>query len=104
VAAPLAAPAEREELTIPTSWDDVTADWMTAALAMSHPGVEVERVELVLIDDGTNRRARFALTCREGSGTGSVGRADPKRATLGSASNGSCAAPVHGGQRGPLAG
>jgi hypothetical protein len=79
-----------EELTIPTSWDDVTADWMTAALAMSHPGVEVERVELVLIDDGTNRRARFALTCREGSGPETVflKAADPDHAELNAATGG----------------
>ena len=49
-----------DDLTIPRTWNDVTAEWMTAALSASHPGVEVERVELVLVDDGTNRRARYA--------------------------------------------
>ena len=39
----------------------MTPEWMTAALAPTHPGIEVSRVELLLRDDGTNRRARFGL-------------------------------------------
>ncbi len=35
---------------------------MTAALATSFPGVEVSEVSVLLRDDGTNRRARLALS------------------------------------------
>jgi hypothetical protein len=78
------------DLMIPASWGDVTADWMTAALAESHPGIEVESVELLLVDDGTNRRARFALTCRAGSGPETVflKAADPDHAELNAATGG----------------
>jgi hypothetical protein len=53
-------------LPVPGCWDEVTADWMTAALARDFPGVEVEAVTVAMRDDGTNRRARLALTYRPG--------------------------------------
>lgn len=62
------AAAQRQQLPIPADWADVDPEWMTAALADRHPGVEVDRVDLVTRDDGTNRRARFALTYAAGSG------------------------------------
>ena len=49
-------------LTIPSAWDEVTAEWMTSALQGAFPGIAVRNVELVLRDDGTNRRARFGLS------------------------------------------
>jgi hypothetical protein len=55
-------------LTVPVQWDDVTPEWMTRALARRCPDARVESVELLLVDDGTNRRARFGVTY--GSGTG----------------------------------
>jgi hypothetical protein len=60
------------QLAVPPRWEDVTPAWMTAALAPDHPGARVERVELVLRDDGTNRRARFALSYAEGTGPATV--------------------------------
>jgi aminoglycoside phosphotransferase (APT) family kinase protein len=66
------APAGCDPLPIPARWDDVDAAWMTAALAPRHPGVEVAAVELRLRDDGTNRRARFAVTYAAGTGPRSV--------------------------------
>lgn len=60
------------DLTIPGDWTEVTPAWMTRALARSFPGAEVDRVELVLRDDGTNRRARFALTYAAGDGPATV--------------------------------
>jgi hypothetical protein len=71
-------------LTIPPDWDSVTPAWMTAALARAYPGIEVSRVELVLRDDGTNRRARLALDYGRGSGprTVFVKAADPAHAKL----------------------
>jgi hypothetical protein len=57
---------------IPVSWDDVTPEWMTVAIAGVHPGAEVADVALVLRDDGTNRRARFRLTYAAGSGPETV--------------------------------
>jgi hypothetical protein len=50
--------AQTTDLAIPPSWDAVTPEWMTAALAGSFDGLEVETVEILLRDDGTNRRAR----------------------------------------------
>ena len=58
-------------MIIPGSWADVTAEWMTAALAPAFPGVQVSEVTVVLRDDGTNRRARLAL----GYGPGPAGPA-----------------------------
>jgi hypothetical protein len=57
---------------IPVEWDDVTPEWMTAAIAGVHPGAEVADVALLLCDDGTNRRARFRLTYATGSGPETV--------------------------------
>ncbi len=45
---------------------------MTAALAEAFPGVEVSEVAVVLRDDGTNRRARLALSYSRGSGPATV--------------------------------
>jgi aminoglycoside phosphotransferase (APT) family kinase protein len=58
--------------SIPRTWDDVDAGWMTTALAASFPGAIVARAEMVLRDDGTNRRARFALTYAAGEGPTTV--------------------------------
>lgn len=71
-------------LQIPSSWDDVTPAWMTAALATGHPGAEVGEADLVLRDDGTNRRARFRLTYVRGSGPETVflKACDPAHAQL----------------------
>ncbi|MET0904047.1 MAG: aminoglycoside phosphotransferase, partial [Acidimicrobiales bacterium] len=60
--------ADGRAVPIPSSWDDVDARWMNHALAESFPGATVDQVELVLRDDGTNRRARFALTYASGAG------------------------------------
>lgn len=49
-------------LIVPRSWTDVTADWMTAALARDFPGVVVDGVTVAMRDDGTNRRARLSVT------------------------------------------
>lgn len=62
----------RQGLPVPADWNDVTAAWMTKALARDHPDAEVDTVRLVSSDDGTNRRARFDLTFRSGSGPGRV--------------------------------
>ena len=58
------------ELSLPQGWDDITPDWMTAALARHHPGAVVDDVTVALRDDGTNRRARLALTYSAGVGPG----------------------------------
>jgi hypothetical protein len=57
---------------IPIRWEDVTADWMTAALQSRLPGVKVGGVELVMNDDGSNRRARFRLSYAQGTGPETV--------------------------------
>lgn len=57
---------------IPLQWEQVTPEWMTAALRPRHPGARVSEVSLVTRDDGTNRRARFGLTYAEGSGPRTV--------------------------------
>lgn len=71
-------------MVIPADWDDVTPAWMSAALAASHPGAQIAQVELLLRDDGTNRRARFGLTYAEGTGPATVflKAADPADAAV----------------------
>ncbi len=59
-------------LRIPARWDDITPQWMTAALADSHPGAVVDAVAVQTRDDGTNRRARLAVTYAEGNGPATV--------------------------------
>jgi aminoglycoside phosphotransferase (APT) family kinase protein len=74
----------QDGLSIPVDLDDVTAAWATAALAPSHPGVEVASVTVVDRDDGTNRRARLALSYAQGSGPGTLflKAADPDHTEL----------------------
>jgi len=78
------------DIPIPKGWDDITAEWMTAALTASHPGVEVAGVDLLLVDDGTNRRARFGVTYAAGTGPARVflKAADPAHAELNAATGG----------------
>jgi aminoglycoside phosphotransferase (APT) family kinase protein len=59
-------------LTVPTSWEAITPAWMTDALARDFPGAVVGAVSVVLRDDGTNRRARLAITYSSGSGPATV--------------------------------
>ena len=72
------------ELSLPHSWDEITPDWMTTALSRHHPGAVVDDVAVVLRDDGTNRRARLALTYSAGSGPATVfaKAVDPEHAEL----------------------
>lgn len=72
------------ELSLPGNWDEITPGWMTAALAEHFPGATVERVTVALRDDGTNRRARLALTYSAGSGPATVfaKAVDPDHAEL----------------------
>jgi hypothetical protein len=72
------------ELSIPQGWDEITAEWMTAALARDFPGVQVGDVAVVLRDDGTNRRARLQLTYSAGAGPATVfaKAVDPEHADL----------------------
>ncbi|MFC5752227.1 phosphotransferase [Actinomadura rugatobispora] len=57
---------------VPKRWDDLTPEWMTAALAAEHPGARVGEISVVARDDGTNRRARLGLSYAAGSGPGTV--------------------------------
>ena len=59
-------------LNIPANWDEVTPEWMTTALHRQHPDTVVDTVTLDMRDDGTNRRARLALTYSAGSGPKTV--------------------------------
>lgn len=60
--------SERFLTSIPRRWEDVTPDWMTRAVHGNYPGAVVDQVDLLMSDDGTNRRARFALHYEQGSG------------------------------------
>jgi hypothetical protein len=53
---------------IPTQWEQVTPQWMSAAIASHHPDAALAAIAVMTIDDGTNRRARFALDYAAGSG------------------------------------
>jgi hypothetical protein len=72
------------DLALPHEWDDITPQWMSAALAQHHPGAVVSDVTVALRDDGTNRRARLALTYSAGSGPATVfaKAVDPEHAEL----------------------
>ncbi|MCV7283445.1 phosphotransferase [Mycolicibacterium flavescens] len=72
------------ELSLPRSWDEITPSWMTAALGNHFPGATVDGVTVALRDDGTNRRARLALTYAAGSGPATVfaKAVDPDHAEL----------------------
>lgn len=52
----------------PAHWSDVSPEWMTEAIRSRHPDAVVSRVTLLSRDDGTNRRARFALEYAQGGG------------------------------------
>jgi hypothetical protein len=71
-------------LSIPQGWDAITPEWMTAALAEHHPGAVVDDVRVSLRDDGTNKRARLALTYSADSGPATVfaKAVDPAHAEL----------------------
>lgn len=71
-------------LSVPKTWDDITPDWMSAALAADFPGAQVDTVTVELRDDGTNRRARLGLTYRDGEGPATVfvKAADPDHKAL----------------------
>jgi len=59
-------------IEIPTAWDDVTPELMTAVISPTYPDAVVGRVTVVLRDDGTNRRARLGLEYATGRGPASV--------------------------------
>lgn len=59
-------------LVVPGDWDEITPDWMTAALAAASPGAVVDTLTVLMRDDGTNRRARLGITYREGTGPATV--------------------------------
>lgn len=55
-------------LQIPADWDNVTPGWMTRALSRDFPDSCVSTVKILMRDDGTNRRAKFALRYQSGVG------------------------------------
>ncbi|WP_029117220.1 phosphotransferase [Mycobacterium sp. URHB0044] len=59
-------------LLVPSDWAEVTPEWMTVALAQVHPDAVVAEVRVDMRDDGTNRRARLALSYSAGSGPATV--------------------------------
>ncbi len=59
-------------MEIPADWASVTPEWIGAALSESFPGAVVDGVTVALRDDGTNRRARLALSYSSGSGPSHV--------------------------------
>ncbi len=56
------------ENAIPARWEEITPEWVTAAIAARHPHAEVEDVSILTRDDGTNRRVRLGLRYASGSG------------------------------------
>ena len=59
-------------LVVPKDWSELTPEWMTAALAERHPGCVVDAVIVAMRDDGTNRRARLAVSYSAGDGPANV--------------------------------
>jgi aminoglycoside phosphotransferase (APT) family kinase protein len=72
------------KLSIPRDWAGITPAWMTDALRRHHPDAVVGDIEVVLRDDGTNRRARLGLTYSAGTGPATVfaKAVDPAHAEL----------------------
>jgi len=70
--------------SVPKNWDEITPEWMSAALAADHPGATVEAVTVEGRDDGTNRRARLGVTYSAGDGPATVfaKAADPAHKAL----------------------
>lgn len=71
-------------LAVPSEWDEITPAWMTSAIGGHFPGAEVRSVDVVLRDDGTNRRARLKLSYSTGAGPQTVfaKAVDPAHAEL----------------------
>lgn len=59
-------------ISAPRSWAGVTPAWLTQALSLRCPGAVVAKVSLDEVEDGTNSRARIAVTYEAGSGPPSV--------------------------------
>jgi hypothetical protein len=59
-------------LDVPRSWQDISPEWMTAALSRRHPEAVVGAVSVGEVADGTNRRARVHLDYTSGQGPSSV--------------------------------
>lgn len=59
-------------LSVPKIWDDITPEWMSAALATDFPGAVVDAVTVEIRDDGTNRRARLGVSYQAGAGPATV--------------------------------
>jgi Phosphotransferase enzyme family len=57
---------------IPKRWEDITPEWVNAAIARRHPKARVKTVDIVMRDDGTNRRVRLGLTYARGAGPHSL--------------------------------
>jgi Phosphotransferase enzyme family len=66
------ASTHHHDPALPTDWDAITPDWMTAALARHFPAARVDAVAVEMRDDGTNRRARLRISYREGDGPATV--------------------------------
>src|SRR5215213_721154 len=52
----------------PANADEITAEWLTGALAPLHPGADVESVEIVERHEVTNAHAKLRVTYRESGG------------------------------------
>jgi len=52
----------------PTTADDITAEWLSAALAARHPGADVAAVEVLERHEVTNAHARVRVTYRTADG------------------------------------
>lgn len=78
------------DIPIPADWGEVTPQWLTAAISASHPGVRVDDVEVLLVDDGTNRRSRIGVTYADGDGPSTffLKASDPDHAEISARSGG----------------
>jgi hypothetical protein len=59
-------------LVVPSDWSEITPAWLASALNRHHPDAVVDTVTVDMRDDGTNRRARLAVTYAAGSGPATV--------------------------------
>jgi hypothetical protein len=59
-------------LDVPRSWQNLSPEWMTAAISRRCPGAVIGAVSVGEVAHGTNRRARVQLDYEQGQGPASV--------------------------------
>lgn len=60
------------DMKLPLTPEEITAEWLTEALAFRHPGARPRTVEIVDIMNGTSTKIRIRIDYAEGAGRGDL--------------------------------